>query len=144
VPGNQDPYKSFNFVVEIEGVAVADFSEVSGLSSETTVIEYRTGAMRGSTRKLPGLTKYSNITLKRGITSGTELWEWRQHVVDGEGDRRSVSIVLRDDQGQELLRWNLVNAWPCKWQGPSFDAKGNEVAIETLELAIEGLSLATS
>jgi len=133
VPGNQDPYKSFNFVVEIEGVAVADFSEVSGLSSETTVIEYRTGAMRGSTRKLPGLTKYSNITLKRGITSGTELWEWRQHVVDGEGDR-----------GQELLRWNLVNAWPCKWQGPSFDAKGNEVAIETLELAIEGLSLATS
>jgi phage tail-like protein len=137
-PQRNDPYKSFHFLVEIDGIARAAFSEVVGLESETTVIEYRTGA-EGAVRKLPGLTKFSNITLRRGITQDPELWNWRQSVVQGNIDRRNGSIVLLDDQRNEVVRWNFVSGWPCKWQGPALNAKNNEVAIETLEISHEGL-----
>jgi len=139
--GAQDPYRSFNFLVEIDSITVAAFSEVSGLTAETEVIEYRTGAMLGGVRKLAGLTKYTNITLKRGMTQNLELWDWYKNVVDGKTDRRSASIVLLDEAHQEVLRWNVVNAWPRKWDGPALNARHNEIAIETLELAHEGLEL---
>jgi phage tail-like protein len=133
-----DPYKVFKFRVEIDGLIVAAFSEVSGLESETTVVEYRTGADHVM-RKLPGLTKYPNIVLKRGITDDMELWNWRKRIVDGNPDRRNGSIVLQDDQGQDKVRWNFYDGWPCKYDGPNLNAKSNDVAIETLELAHEGL-----
>ncbi len=136
-----DPYKVFKFRVEIDGLTVAAFSEVSGLESETTVVEYRTGADH-VTRKLPGLTKYPNIVLKRGITDDMELWNWRKRIVDGDADRRNGSIVLQDDQGQDKVRWNFRDGWPCKYDGPNLNAKSNDVAIETLELAHEGLERA--
>ena len=139
--GPQDPYRSFNFLVEIDGVTVAGFSEVSGLTAETEVIEYRTGSMLGGARKLPGLTKYANITLKRGMTQNLELWNWYKNVVEGKTDRRSGSIVLLNEAHQEVLRWNVVDAWPRKWDGPALNARHNEIAIETLELAHEGLEL---
>ncbi len=139
--GAQDPYRSFNFLVEIDAVTVAGFSEVSGLTAETEVIEYRTGGMLGGARKLPGLTKYTNITLKRGMTQNLELWNWYKNVVEGKTDRRSASIVLLNEAHQEVLRWNVVNAWPRKWDGPALNARYNEIAIETLELAHEGLEL---
>ena len=139
--GAQDPYRSFNFLVEIDSITVAAFSEVSGLTAETEVIEYRTGAMLGGVRKLAGLTKYTNITLKRGMTQNLELWNWYKNVVDGKTDRRSASIVLLDEAHKEVLRWNVVNAWPRKWDGPALNARHNEIAIETLELAHEGLEL---
>jgi phage tail-like protein len=135
-----DPYKSFNFRVEIDGVAVAAFSEVSGLESETEVIEYRTGTERNTVRKLPGLTKHANIVLRRGITQDTELWNWRKAVADGQVDRRNGSIVLLDDDRADVLRWNFLNGWISKWVGPTLNAKGNDVAIETIEIAHEGLT----
>jgi phage tail-like protein len=137
-PQRDDPYKAFNFLVQIDGVTRAGFSEVSGLDSETVVIEYRSGG-ENVVRKLPGLTKFGNIVLRRGVTQDDELWNWRQSVVDGNVDRRNGSIVLLDDQRTEVVRWNFRNGWPCKWEGPGLNAKTNEVAIETVEIAHEGL-----
>jgi phage tail-like protein len=138
-PPRRDPYKVFRFRVEIDGLTAAAFSEVSGLESETTVIEYRAGTDPNLARKLPGLTKYPNIVLKRGVTQDAELWSWRKRVIDGNVDRRNGSIVLQDDSGQDQVRWNFHNGWPCKLQGPSLNAHGNDVAIETLEIAHEGI-----
>ena len=109
-PQRDDPYKAFNFIVEIDGIARAGFSEVSGLESETAVIEYRVGGERNAVRKLPGLTKYANIVLRRGVTQDAELSNWRKTVEDGQVDRRNGSIILRDDDGNdvgalELLQW---------------------------------------
>ena len=141
-PKRDDPYKAFNFRVEIEGIARAAFSEVGGLESETVVIEYRVGGEPRTVRKLPGLTKYANIVLRRGITQDPELWNWRQSVVQGKVDRRNGSIILLDDDGTEVVRWNFFNGWIAKWEGPALNAKGNEVAIETVEIAHEGLDRA--
>jgi phage tail-like protein len=140
-PQQNDPYKAFNFLVEIDGIAHAVFSEVTGLESETAVIEYRAGG-ENVVRKLPGLTKFGNITLKRGITQDAELWNWRKSIVDGNIDRRNGSIVLLDDNRSPVVRWNFHNGWICKWEGPALSAKSNEVAIETMEIAHEGLELA--
>jgi phage tail-like protein len=137
-----DPLAAFNFVVEIDGVPVAAFAEVSGLDSETEVIEYRTGDSKvSSTLKLPGLTKYSNIVLKRGLTRDLSLWQWRKTVVDGQTDRRNGTIVLLAEDRSPVLRWAFRNGWPCKWEGPSLNAKSSEIAVETLEIAHEGLEL---
>jgi phage tail-like protein len=137
-----DPYKAFNFRVEIDGVARAAFREVGGLESETAVIEYRVGGEPTTVRKLPGLTKYANIVLRRGITQDAELWNWRQTVVQGNVDRRNGSVILLDDDGTEVLRWNFFHGWIAKWEGPALNAQANEVAIETIEIAHEGLELA--
>jgi phage tail-like protein len=144
VPAAQrhDPYKAFNFRVEIDGIARAAFREVSGLESETAVVEYRVGGEPTTVRKLPGLTKYANIVLRRGITQDAELWNWRQTVVQGNVDRRNGSIILLDDDGTELVRWNFFRGWIAKWEGPALNAQANEVAIETIEIAHEGLELA--
>lgn len=139
-PQRNDPYKAFNFLVEIEGIAQAAFSEVSGLESETAVIEYRVGGEKvNSVRKLPGLTKFGNIVLRRGVTQDAELWNWRKSIVDGDIDRRNGTIVLLDDKRTEVMRWNFWNGWICKWEGPTLNARANEVAIETIEIAHEGL-----
>lgn len=136
-----DPYKAFNFLVEIDGVARAAFTQVSGLTSETDVVEYRTGADPGSTRKLPGRTRYPNIVLKRGITQDADLWNWRKANEQGQIDRRNGSIVLLDDTRAEVLRWHFHNGWICKYDGPELNAQSNDVAIETIEIAHEGLEL---
>jgi phage tail-like protein len=139
-PQRDDPYKTFNFLVEIDGIAVAAFSEVSGLESETEVVEYRAGGETSTVRKLPGLTKYANIVLRRGVTQNAELWNWRKAVEQGAVDRRNGSVVLLDDDRTPVLRWNFSNGWISKWVGPALNAKGNEVAIETIEIAHEGLT----
>jgi phage tail-like protein len=137
----EDPYGAFNFLVEIEGVDVAGFTEVSGLESETDIIEYRTGDEHGTVRKMPGLSKYQNVTLKRGFTDSAALWEWRKTVIDGQLERKSVSIVLLDHRREEVARWNLFEAWPSRWVGPEFNAKTNEVAIESIEICHERIEL---
>jgi phage tail-like protein len=139
-PQRDDPYKAFNFVVEIDGLAVAAFSEVSGLESETEVIEYRAGGEAGTVRKLPGLTRFANIVLRRGVTQDAELWDWRKAVEQGTVDRRNGSIVLLDDDRTPVLRWTFRNGWISKWVGPDLNATANEVAIETIEIAHEGLT----
>lgn len=143
MPGARvDPLPAFQFTVEIDGIAVGSFSEVSGLESETVVIEYRNGNGL-TTRKLPGLHKVGNIVLKRGVTRDRELWNWRKAVLDGNVQRRNGSIVLLDGSRQEMVRWNFFEGWPRKWVGPTLDARTSEVAIETLEIAVERLELAS-
>jgi phage tail-like protein len=136
------PYPGHNFRVEIDGIAVASFAEVTGLESETAVIEYRTGDSKTSSPlKLPGLTKYANLVLRRGMTGDLALWQWRKAIVDGNVDRRNGQIVLLDESRADVMRWRFRNGWPCKWVGPTLDAQASEVAIETLEIAHEGLEL---
>lgn len=138
----KDPFRAFNFLVEIDGITRAAFRECSGLDSTQDPIEYREGGEALTTRKLPGLVKYSNISLKRGITDDAELWAWRKTAMEGKVQRKNGSIILLDEAGAEKLRWNFVNGWPTKWTGPSFNATGNEVAIESLDIAHEGVSKA--
>jgi phage tail-like protein len=137
-----NPYLNFNFLVDIGLGEDLGFSEVELPSGEIAVIEYREGGDRvNSPRKLPGLAKYPNVTLKRGITGRTDLFEWWKTVRDGQVMRRNVTITLLDEQRQPVLRWLLRNAWPVKIEAGSLNAVGNEVAIESLELAHEGLEL---
>lgn len=132
-----DPYRNFSFLVEIDGITQAGFSDCSGFGASTDPIEYREGGETKTVRKLPGLTKYTNITLKWGLTDSKELYNWYRDVVNGKIERKSGSIILLDLEGNEKVRWNFFEAWPTKWDGPDFTAKGNDVAIETLELAHE-------
>ena len=137
-----NPYLNFNFLVDLGLGDELGFSEVEVPSGEIEVIEYREGGDRvNSARKLPGLAKYPNVTLKRGITGRTDLFEWWKLVRDGQVQRRNVTITLLDEQRQAVLRWHLRDAFPVKIEGPSLNASGNEVAIETLELAHEGLEI---
>lgn len=134
-----DPYKNFQFLVQIDGISQAGFSECSGIGSEIAVIEYREGGEARSTRKLPGRVSFHDITLKRGITNSRELYDWHRAGLQGPVDRRNAAIVLLDESGSEVVRWHVINAWPRKWEGPDLNAKGNDVAIETLILTCEGI-----
>jgi phage tail-like protein len=137
-----DPFGQFNFLVEIDGVVKGGFSEASGLTTDSNIVEYREGQeQQSTTRKLPGLMKYNNIVLKRGWTKDRSLWEWRRKVIEGKTQRASGSVVLLDEARNEALRWNFREGWPSKWEGPALNAKTSEVAIETLEIAHEGLVL---
>jgi phage tail-like protein len=136
-----DPFAQFNFLVEIDGVTKAGFSEVSGLTTDTNIIEYREGNEITTVRKLPGLMKYMPIVLKVGFTNDQSLWNWRKLVIDGKTSRASGSIVLLDEARQPALRWNFREGWPSKWEGPALNAKTSEAAIETMEIAHEGIEL---
>lgn len=135
----QDPYRGHNFLIEIKGIIIGGFQECSGLESETDVITYRIGDDKDNTvKKLPGLKSFSNVTLKRGIVDDKSLWEWRKKVMDGKVDRRDVSIIVRNEAGEDKVRWNIREAWPSKWTGPSLKADGKEVAVEALTFVCEG------
>lgn len=134
-----DPYRNFNFLVEIEQITQAGFSDCSGFSASNDPIEYREGGENTFVRKLPGLTKFTNVTLKWGLTDSHELYDWFKDVTQGKIQRRNGSIVALDLDGSEKVRWNFTNAWPTKYDAPDFTAKGNDVAIDMLELAIETL-----
>ena len=138
----QDPYLDFNFVVEIESVASAGFSEAELPAGQIEVVAYREGTDRTSAaRLLPGRVEYGPLVLRRGFAGDATLFQWWQAVAQGTLDRRNVSVILLDEQRQEVARWNLRRAWPTKYAAPSLNALGNEVAVETLELAHEGIEL---
>jgi phage tail-like protein len=144
-PGAQPVFfRAFQFVVEIDGITNAAFQEVGGVDATTDVIEYREGGDNLGPRKLPGQTKHSNLTLKRGYTSDTQLFSWYSLVMTGstENIRRNISVVQLDMAGQEVMRWNLFQAFPVKYTAPSFNAKGNDLSIESLEVAYERIELA--
>ncbi|MGI8733930.1 MAG: phage tail protein [Pyrinomonadaceae bacterium] len=138
-----DPYKDYRFQVEIDGIADSRFLECSGLGSEVAVIEYREGGEPTAVRKLPGRASFSDITLKRGITESQDLYDWHRALLQGQNDRRNGNIRLLDDEGKEVVRWAFREAWPRKWEGPTLNAKSNEVAIETFVLACESLERVT-
>lgn len=143
----EDPYSVFNFQVVISGIfedgksIQGSFTEVSGLEAEIAPIEYRNGSEDITVRKIPGLKKFSNITLKRGVIGDLAFWAWTRSVLDGRVLRADGSITLLDESRQPVMTWKFRRAWPCKWVGPRLDAKSNEVAIETLEICHEGLEV---
>ncbi len=136
-----DPYLTSKFYIEIQGIEQASFAECSGLAVETEVFEYQEGGLNEYVHKLPGRSKVSNVTLKRGITDSNELWDWYRDVVQGKIERKNVSIVLYDLEGNEVMRWAFIDAYPVKWSGPAFKADANAITIETLELAHRGMNL---
>lgn len=135
----KDPYLSFRFLVEIQGLIVGGFSEVSGLQAETETEDIEEGGVNDYVHKLPKITKYPNITLKRGITDSAALWNWHQDVVNGIVKRKSGFIILLDGEGNEKWRWSFERAYPVKWTGPELRADGNTVAVESIELAHNGI-----
>ncbi len=135
-----DPLRNFRFYVEIDGVVTdAGFSEVSGFDSTIDVIEYRESKKNapGFITKLPGLAKTGDITLKWGLTDDTRLFDWHKDVIEGTFERKKVSIVALDETGTEKARWECAGAWPSKIDAPDFNAKGNDVAINTLTITCE-------
>ena len=134
-----DPVLSFQFSVEIQGVSVAGFSEVSGLDSESAVETFKEGGELRFEQQLVGPTKFpSRIILKRGIADSKELWSWHQDVASGKVTRKDVSVVLLDSEGNQVRRWRFLEAVPVKWVGPQLRASSSEVAVETLELIHKG------
>ncbi len=137
-----DPFRVYNFAIEIDGVPSGAFAEVGGLTAEGDAVDYREGTdLQRNVRKLVGLRKYTNLTLKRGYTPDSALWKWYNNIMNGEPDRRNVTIVLMNEAREPVLRWHAENAWINKIEGPAFKASGNEVAMESVELVHEGLTL---
>jgi phage tail-like protein len=136
-----DPLRGSRFRVEIDGIAAAAFSEVEIGATTTDVIEYRDGTDPMHLRKLPGLTRFGNIVLRHGVTTSLELVQWHRPVVAGQvgASRRNVAIVIEDDTGADLVRFIVSDAWPAKIGTSRLDAYANEILIESVELANEGI-----
>ena len=137
----QDPLRNFRFRLEIDGIQAAEFSEVIIGDTTVDVIEYREGTEASHVRKLPGLHKFANVTLKRGITTSLELVTWHREILQGQTAqaRRQVVIIVADESGADQARFVVTGAWPAKYDVSDLNGKGNEVFIELLELANEGI-----
>jgi phage tail-like protein len=142
------PYPAFNFLVNIgTGEAFGGFSDCSGIQTEVTVAEYRAGNDKlNHVRKVQGIHKVGDVTLKRGVVNSADMWSWIQDTrTKGPDAKRDVSIVMRDEAGKPVQTWNLTKVIPLKWTGPTFAAKGGgDVAMEELVLSAEGLDLAVA
>lgn len=136
-----DPYAAFAFKIEVDGMIRGGFTDVGGLDTTIEVTEYAEGGEH-HVRKLPGKVKYSNVTLKYGLTDDRFLYDWMLEASRGNVVRRTGSIVIFDLQGNEKVRWNFRDAWPTSWKGPTLSAKSNEYAIEEIDLAHEGIERA--
>lgn len=139
----KDPYRGYNFKVLVQGVGDGHFTECSGLGVKVQSIAYREAGAGPVIHRLPGQVEYGEVTLRYGLTSSLELWQWFLSAVEGRVERRSVSIVMVDDDGvTEVLRWSLINAWVTEWRGALLDALGREAAIESMTLVFERLERA--
>ena len=134
-----DPYRSYRFVVEIDGVQRGGFQTVSGVERQTEVEPYREGGINHFERQLVVKSTYPPLKLSRGLVD-TDLWDWHQEVINGDVERRTVAIVLLDDRGNEAVRWICEGAFPTKWTGAELDAATGGVATETVELVHHGMT----
>jgi phage tail-like protein len=135
-----DPYRNYNFLLQIQDIAEARFVECGGLGMRVHPIRYRESGAAQVVRALPGPVEYGEVTLRYGLTTSLDLWNWLQSAAQGTVQRRHVSVVMLEPDGaREALRWNLINAWPCEWRGAPLDAMGREAAIEELRLAFDSL-----
>ena len=136
----KDPYGNYRFRVEISGIVQASFSEIILPDSASEVIEHREGTA-ASTQKQAGQASFGNLILVSGLTASMELYNWRKLVEQGKmsQSRRNLSVILIDEEGNDAARWDFTNAWPSKYKAPDLNAKGNEVAIETLEIVFESM-----
>lgn len=141
-PGKRvDPFRQYNFLVEFGNDIKVGFMECSGLETSQEIIQYREGNHSLAIKQLPGLISYSNIVLRRGMTTNSKLWEWREKAQKGAVERMDGTIFLLNDLAKKTVGWAVSAAWPVNWTGPHFDATGNGVAIETLEITHEGISI---
>ena len=139
-----DPFRAFNFLVEVEGLVLGGFMECSGLQVETEIQEYAEGGLNDYTHHFRGRTKYSPLTLKRGLTLNDQLWRWHQSVLQGSFERKNGTIYLLDETHTAVVWWNFLKAFPSKWTGPDMRASSGDAAVESLELIHQGLSLISS
>lgn len=137
-----DPYGSHYFALEINGQEIAHFMECSGLKSTATVFEIEEGGMNGMTHKRPGQSKWDNIVLRYATNASQTLLEWRDEFLQDQFESRptnSGAIILYDNYGNEIRRYSFTSCWPVSWEGPQLNAGSSELAVETLEIAHEGL-----
>lgn len=134
------PHGKFRYTVEVEGLKLGGFSEVSGFDASIDVIEYREGDKVQTPMKIPGLKKYGNITLKQGVADKDALYKWMATGLEKDVNRQTVTITLLDINGEAAAAWQVINAWPTKYTAPDFNATSSEIAVETLELAHEGMT----
>jgi phage tail-like protein len=132
-------YGAHRFMVELDGMLVGGFSEVSGLSVQTELEDYPEGGLNHYVHRLPKQTRLEPLTLKRGVTVSNELWDWYADVIEGTIVRKSGSVIMYNEQYAELRRWNFYDAYPCKWLGPAWNAADSSIAVETIELVHNGL-----
>jgi phage tail-like protein len=143
MPQETDPYRAYEFKLLIDGVTEGHFTECSGLGVKVDAIKYREAGNSQVVRRIPGQVEYADVTLRYGLTSSRDLWEWFLTPVRGEVERKNVSIVMLDADGvSEVMRWNLFNAWPTEWRGAMLDALSHDVAIESLTLVFDTLERA--
>jgi phage tail-like protein len=144
MPGSMrkgDPYFSYRFKVEIKGVQVGAFSEVTGLQVEIETHDYREGGVNEFIHRVAGPARYPNhLIFKHGLMDGDLLWGWMQDVVAGDFERHNGSVILMNSAGDPVWRWNFKDAYPVRWAGPDLRAGTAEVALETLELVHRGIS----
>ena len=135
------PYRNFRFRLEIDGLDAGSFSEVSGFDATMDVVEYRAGDDPAITpTKLPGLIKYGNITLKWGSSETMVLYDWLIDITEGTIEKKTVTLTALDEEGSPAASWRCINAWPVKYTAPDYNGTSSEIAIETIELAHEGLT----
>lgn len=138
-----DPYRSYNFKLDINGISEGHFTECSGLSVKVESIPYREAGTNQIVRKIPGPVDYASVTLKYGVTNSRELWDWLLTAVNGKVERKNVSIILLDSEGTgEVMRWNLHDAWPSEWQGAGLNTTDRAIAIDSLTLVFDSLERA--
>jgi phage tail-like protein len=135
-----DPHLGCNFYVEIDGLIAGQFREVRGLEASVKVHEYQEGGLNTYTHKIPGEAQYGALTLSKGLTDMTTLWDWFAEVADGIPIRRSLSITIMDNARYPIMWWDVKDALPTKWSGPTFDARSGEVVVESVELIHKGIS----
>ncbi len=134
-----DPLRNFRFRLEIDGIPRAGFSEVTGFDATLEPSECRDGNEETNLRKVPGPTKYGNLMLKRGVTNTLDLRKWYEDAAGGDVRRKNLVIVVLDEAGADVARFEVIEAWPCKYAPMDLSAKGNDVSIETLEICHEGV-----
>jgi len=141
------PYQSKSFQLIVNGISddgaavSAGFAEITGLAAAVTPIEYRNGNEDTTVHKLPGLKTFTNLVCKRGSTGHAQFWLWIKHALEGNIQRAEGSVILQDENKLEVMRWNFSRGWPVKYSGPSFSSLKPDAAFETVEIAIEDLSL---
>jgi phage tail-like protein len=142
VPGVRplEPFPAFNFAVEIEGLMVGGFTEVSGLESELQTTDYHEGGVNGYVHRLPVNANPANLVLKHGLTASSSLWNWFDNAARGVIQRRNGTIMLLNRRQIPVMWWNFRNALPVRWTGPTLEARSDEVGFESIELAHEGLT----
>jgi phage tail-like protein len=134
-----NPLPAFKFDVEILGLIVGSFSEVSGIESNTEFDEYKEGGVNNFVHRLPRITKYGNLVLKRGISISNALYNWHQDVIIGKIEPKQVDVLLLDNNILETKRWTFKNAIPIKWTGPNLKADSSSIAVESIEFIHQGL-----